>query len=74
MSHYYDFDPSLASNPRQITFEVCGETLTLMSDIGVFRKNRLDEGTMILLSTVEIFQTLVTVHLSGEVTSNSHAS
>lgn len=52
MSHYYDFDPSLASNPRQITFEVCGETLTLMSDIGVFSKNRLDEGTMILLSTI----------------------
>ena len=30
--------------------------------------------TMILLSTVEIFQNLVTVHLSGEVIINSHVS
>lgn len=52
MSHYYEFDPSLASKPKQVSFEVCGEKLTLTSDIGVFSKNRLDEGTMILLDTI----------------------
>lgn len=52
MSHYYEFDPSLASNPRTVKFEICGVVITLTSDIGVFSKNRLDEGTMILLSTI----------------------
>ena len=52
MSHYYEFDPTLASKPKQVSFEVCGVRLTLTSDIGVFSKNRLDEGTMILLDTI----------------------
>ena len=52
MSHYYEFDPSLESKPKQVSFEICGVKLTLTSDIGVFSKNRLDEGTMILLDTI----------------------
>ena len=52
MAHYYDLDPNQASNERTISYEINGQKITLISDDGVFSKNRLDEGSALLLKTI----------------------
>lgn len=52
MSHYYDFDPLLASKEKEISFEINSRKITLVTDIGVFSKNRVDEGSFALLEAV----------------------
>ena len=44
MSHYFQDDPNLASNIKTISFEVNGITMNLLTDNGVFSKNKVDEG------------------------------
>lgn len=61
MAHYYDLDPSLASKERTIEFDVLGRKISLISDNGVFSKNRLDEGSRFLLDT------LLPLSLSGNI-------
>ncbi|HIT16874.1 MAG TPA: class I SAM-dependent methyltransferase, partial [Candidatus Caccosoma faecigallinarum] len=39
MSHYYDFDPSLQSKPKQIQTYIGNEKFTFLTDIGVFSKD-----------------------------------
>ena len=46
MSHYFKDDPNLASNIKQINFEVNGLTMELLTDNGVFSKNKVDEGSL----------------------------
>ena len=52
MAHYYDLDPSLESKERLIEFEILGQKFTLITDNGVFSKDRLDEGSRLLIETV----------------------
>ena len=49
MSHYFQDDPNLASNIKQINFEVNGITMNLLTDNGVFSKSKVDEGSLAFL-------------------------
>ena len=49
MSHYFQDDPNLASNIKTISFEVNGLAMNLLTDNGVFSKNRVDEGSLAFL-------------------------
>ena len=61
MAHYFDLDPSLASKKRNIEYFIDGRTITLVSDNGVFSKDKLDEGTFAFLKV------LVPLRLSEEI-------
>ena len=52
MSHYFQDDPNLASNYKMISFEVNGLTMNLLTDNGVFSKNRVDEGSLAFLKVI----------------------
>ena len=52
MSHYFQDDPNLASNIKTISFEVNGLTMSLLTDNGVFSKNRVDEGSLAFLRVI----------------------
>lgn len=52
MSHYFQDDPNLASNYKKISFEVNGITMDLLTDNGVFSKNKVDEGSFVFLKTI----------------------
>ena len=61
MSHYFELDPSLASKQRSIEYFIDGRTITLVSDNGVFSKNKIDEGTFAFLKV------LAPLRLSGKI-------
>ena len=61
MAHYFDLDPSLASKERNIEYFIDGRTITLVSDNGVFSKNKIDEGSFAFLKV------LVPLRLSGKI-------
>jgi len=52
MSHYFLNDDTLASKPRQIVYSFNGTNFSLESDIGVFSKNELDQGSELLIRTL----------------------
>jgi len=52
MSHYFQDDPNLASNIKEITFEINGITMKLLTDNGVFSKNNVDEGSYAFLKVL----------------------
>ena len=52
MSHYFQDDPNLASNYKKISFEVNGISMRLLTDNGVFSKNRVDEGSLAFLKVI----------------------
>ena len=52
MSHYFQEDPNLASNIKEINFEVNGITMKLLTDNGVFSKNNVDEGSLAFLKVL----------------------
>ena len=52
MSHYFQDDPNLASNYKKISFEVNGISMQLLTDNGVFSKNRVDEGSLAFLKVI----------------------
>ena len=52
MSHYFQDDPNLASNIKKISFEVRGITMELLTDNGVFSKNKVDEGSLAFLKVI----------------------
>ena len=52
MSHYFKDDPNLASNIKQINFEVNGISMQLLTDNGVFSKNKVDEGSLAFLKVL----------------------
>ena len=49
MSHYFKDDPNLASNIKEIKFEVNGLIMNLFTDNGVFSKGKVDEGSLAFL-------------------------
>ena len=52
MSHYFQDDPNLASNIKTISFEVNGIAMNLLTDNGVFSKNKVDEGSLAFLKVL----------------------
>ena len=52
MSHYYKYDPTLKSNKKDISYTFKGEVVHLVSDSGVFSKERVDFGTNVLLNSL----------------------
>ena len=52
MSHYFENDEHLKSEIRQIKYTINGITTSLYTDIGVFSKNGIDYGTLVLLKTI----------------------
>ena len=61
MSHYFQLDPELASKQRVIEYYIDGRTISLVSDNGVFSKDKIDEGTFAFLKV------LVPLRLSGKI-------
>lgn len=51
MSHYYT-NEATPDVPGQFTFELNGQSYEMKTNAGVFSKDKLDEGTRILLQTV----------------------
>ncbi len=49
MSHYFDPDPTVASQPRQVQLVLPDVTLDLTTDRGVFAGHAVDPGTRFLL-------------------------
>ena len=52
MSHYFQDDPNLISNIKTINFEVNGISVNLLTDNGVFSKNKVDEGSLAFLKVI----------------------
>lgn len=52
MSHYFQDNPNLVSNIKEITFEINGITMKLLTDNGVFSKNNVDEGSYAFLKVL----------------------
>ncbi len=48
-SHYFDADPSVASNRQEIELSLADTFLELITDAGVFSSSRVDPGTRYLL-------------------------
>ncbi len=61
MGQYFENDSSVASKEKFIIYEINGVNISLITDNGVFSKNRVDEGSLILLKT------LIPLHLSGKI-------
>ena len=61
MAHYYDLDPSLVSKERLIEFVISGRKIALLTDNGVFSKDKLDEGSKLLI------ETLIPLNLTGKI-------
>ncbi|MCR5332834.1 MAG: class I SAM-dependent methyltransferase [Bacilli bacterium] len=59
-SHYFINDDTLASKPRVVTYRINDVDFALDSDQGVFSKDRLDDGSRILI------ETLLPLHLDGK--------
>lgn len=54
MSHYYSKEVNLESEEKIIEFNYKNEVIKLISDHGVFSRERVDYGTRVLLDTVEL--------------------
>ena len=52
MSHYYDENPHLESCIKEISFEINGLKMKLLTDNGVFSKNYVDEGSLAFLKVL----------------------
>ena len=61
MSHYFKEDPNLASKKKEISYEINGITMKLLTDNGVFSKNKIDEGSFAFLKV------LVPLQLKGKI-------
>ena len=61
MSHYFDENPTLESNVKEISFSLYGQNYAYYTDNGVFSKSRVDEGSYILLKV------LLPLHLTGRI-------
>lgn len=52
MSHYYQNDPNLKSNPKEVYYDFRKEKIKLLTDSGIFSKERIDFGTNLLLNSL----------------------
>jgi len=61
MGYYFDENPTLESNVKEIKFSLYGQNYTYFTDNGVFSKSKIDEGTYIFLKV------LLPLHLTGRI-------
>jgi len=61
MAYYFDSDPTIESQVREIKFTLFDKEYVFYTDNGVFSKSRIDEGTYIFLKI------LVPRHLTGNI-------
>lgn len=61
MGQYFNNDPNISSNERKISYTFLGENISLISDNGVFSKNRVDFGTNLLLNSLEDLSNITSV-------------
>lgn len=61
MGHYFDENPEISSQVREISFTLFDKKYTYYTDNGVFSKSRIDEGAYIFLKV------LVPLGLSGRI-------
>ena len=61
MGYYFDENPTLESNIREISFSLYGQNYTYFTDNGVFSKSKVDEGSYIFLKV------LLPLHLTGRI-------
>lgn len=61
MGYYFDENPTLESNVKEISFSLYGQNYTYYTDNGVFSKSKIDEGTYIFLKV------LLPLHLTGRI-------
>ncbi|CEH28402.1 16S rRNA methyltransferase [Aneurinibacillus migulanus] len=54
MEHYYTNQPGADSMERTFTFDLRGREFRFITDRGVFSKNRIDFGSVLLIETMEI--------------------
>ena len=52
MSQYFENDFLVASNKREISYEIYGHKITLITDNGVFSKKQVDEGSFAFLKVI----------------------
>lgn len=52
MSHYFQENPNLVSNIKEISFEINNIKMKLLTDNGVFSKNHVDEGSLAFLKVL----------------------
>lgn len=52
MSQYFENDKSIKSSPRVIDYEIFNRHFSLKTDLGVFSKNNIDEGTYAFLKVL----------------------
>ncbi|NLB48874.1 MAG: class I SAM-dependent methyltransferase [Erysipelotrichia bacterium] len=52
MSHYFQDNPSLVSNIKEINFEINNLKMKLFTDSGVFSKKHIDAGSFIFLKVL----------------------
>ncbi len=53
MNHYYTSNSNLNSDERKVNYTFKGKRINLLSDIGVFSKERVDFGTNVLLNSLD---------------------
>ena len=61
MSQYFENDTTIKSSPKYINYEILGRHFTLKTDLGVFSKNNIDEGTYAFLKV------LIPLQLKGRI-------
>ena len=61
MGYYFDKNPTLESNIKEISFSLYGQNYTYFTDNGVFSKSKVDEGSYIFLKV------LLPLHLTGRI-------
>ena len=61
MGYYFDENPTLESNVKEIKFSLYGQNYTYYTDNGVFSKSKVDEGSYIFLKV------LLPLHLTGRI-------
>lgn len=55
--HYYTNRPTVAHDEKEFTFELRGHSFRFKSDAGVFSKERIDYGSVLLIEEMEISET-----------------
>lgn len=61
MSQYFENDESLKSSPKWIEYDIFSQHFELKTDLGVFSKNNIDEGTYAFLKV------LIPLQLKGRI-------
>ena len=56
MGQYFEYNPNLKSNIKEIKYDLLGNKLIFNADNGVFSKDRVDFGTNVLLNSLPDFR------------------